>query len=532
VLRTNLRMVLTLLISSNLVVALPQALVAGQDNLKATTPIKYVVVIFQENESFDHYFGTYPYATNPPNESPFHARPLTPAVNGLNDGLLNNNPNGPTNAPFRLDPSQAYTCDQTHNYTPEQQAFDSGLMDKFPEFTGKACSGATYPSLAPYGTQIVMGYYDGNTVTALWSYAQYFAMSDNFHGSTFGPSAVGAVNLASGMTGNTDPAHTKDDSYGDLAFDVVNGTMVGDPDPWYEDCVSYDQTSLLGKNIGDLLNSQGVTWGWFQGGFTPSSRYVAGTGGMASTPAQCNTTTLRLDGTPEVAYAGYHNPFQFYATTNNQHHIPPASVWEVGHNGPANHIYDLTYFKQAAQHGNLPAVSFLKAARAQDGHPANSSPLDEQVFLVNTINMLQSLPEWNEMAVIIAWDDSDGWYDHAIGPIINQSATSADALTGTGACGTGSNSLAGIQARCGYGPRLPLVVVSPFARENFVDSTITDQSSITRFIEDNWELGRIGDGSFDAIAGTLTNMFDFSHARQEGLILNPSNGQLLYPNQH
>jgi len=119
-------------------------------------------------------------------------------------------------------------------------------------------------------------------------------------------------------------------------------------------------------------------------------------------------------------------------------------------------------------------VSFLKAARAQDGHPANSSPLDEQVFLVSTINFLQTLPQWNEMAVIIAWDDSDGWYDHVLGPIVNQSTSSADALSGAGACGTGANSLAGIQSRCGYGPRLPLVVVSPFAKENFVDGTITD----------------------------------------------------------
>ena len=118
----------------------------------------------------------------------------------------------------------------------------------------------------------------------------------------------------------------------------------------------------------------------------------------------------------------------------------------MGHNGPANHIYDLSYFWQAAITGNLPAVSFLKAARAQDGHPGNSSPLDEQVWLTETINKLQLLPDWDETAVIIAWDDSDGWYDHAIGPVMNQSATPADHLTGAGACGTGSNSLAGIRA--------------------------------------------------------------------------------------
>ena len=81
-------------------------------------------------------------------------------------------------------------------------------------------------------------------------------MGDNFHGSTFGPSAVGAINLASGMTGNV--GFREDDSYGDLASDVVNNTVVGDPDPWYEDCISYDQASLAGNNIGDLLNAKDV----------------------------------------------------------------------------------------------------------------------------------------------------------------------------------------------------------------------------------------------------------------------------------
>jgi phospholipase C len=508
-----------LLVVASLAVAVPVATAGDAAGRYVTkTPIKHVVIIFQENESFDHYFGTYPVAKNPRGESLFRPLPNTPSVNGLNRGLRIRNPNGTGAQPFRLDPSQNYTCDQTHDYTPEQQAFDAGLMDKFPQFTGKACSATTYPSLAQYGTSVVMGYYDGNTITALWNYAQYFAMSDNFHGSNFGPSAVGAINLASGMTGGVDLR--ADDSYGDLAYDVVGNTMIGDPDPWYEDCISYDHISFKGKNIGDLLDAKGISWGWFQGGFTPSAPYSPGN------PAQCNTTTNRLDGIPEVAYAGYHNPFQFYATTNNQHHIAPASVAEVGNDGPANHIYDLSYFWQAVAAGNLPAVTFLKAARAQDGHPANSSPLDEQFWIVNTINQLQQLPEWNETAVFIAWDDSDGWYDHVIGPIMNQSATSDDALTGEGACGTGADSLAGVQGRCGYGPRLPFLVVSQYSKKNFVGSSVLDQSSITRFIEDNWGLGRIGDGSFDTIAGDISALLDFTHRRDVRLILNPSTGEI------
>ena len=104
----------------------------------------------------------------------------------------------------------------------------------------------------------------------------------------------------------------------------------------------------------------------------------------------------------------------------------------MGHDGQANHQYDLTWFQKAAKAGHLPAVSYLKANRANDGHPSNSSPLDEQVFIVNVINFLQTLPEWEDTAVIIAWDDSDGWYDHVMPPIVNQSTSTADALTGAG----------------------------------------------------------------------------------------------------
>ena len=104
-----------------------------------------------------------------------------------------------------------------------------------------------------------------------------------------------------------------------------------------------------------------------------------------------------------------------------------------------------------------------------------------------------------------------------MGPIVNQSTSTADALTATGACGNGTDSaLPGAsaqhaQGRCGYGPRLPLLVISPWAKHNYVDHTLTDQTSILRFIEDNWLDGqRIGNGSFDAVAGTINGMFDFS----------------------
>jgi phospholipase C len=198
----------------------------------------------------------------------------------------------------------------------------------------------------------------------------------------------------------------------------------------------------------------------------------------------------------------------------------------IGKTDRANHQYNLSDFWDAAAKHSMPSISFLKAPRYQDGHANYSDPIDEQVFLVNTINKLQQLPEWNSTAVIIAYDDSDGWYDHVMPPIVSQSNDRRnDALLGsTGMCG---HARAGAyQGRCGYGPRLPLLVISPFAKVNFIDHQITDQTSILRFIEDNWNLGRIGNQSFDEKAGLLTNMFNFTSNRHfaNKLFLDPSTG--------
>jgi len=183
-----------------------------------TTPIAHLVVIYQENISFDHYFGTYPIASNPAGEPSFTPSPDTPSVNGLSGAILTGNPK--TTNPFRLDRSQAVTFDQNHDYTAEQQVYDGGILDRFVQFTGSTGSGCI-PNL-------VMGYYDGNTVTALWNYAQNFAMSDNSYGTTFGPSTPGALNLISGQTHGATPSN--------VPGAVAGGTVIGDPDPTYDDC--------------------------------------------------------------------------------------------------------------------------------------------------------------------------------------------------------------------------------------------------------------------------------------------------------
>jgi phospholipase C len=485
------------------------------EGYSTTTPIKHVVVIFQENVSFDHYFGTYPYANNPDSEPGFHADPQTPRVNNLlSSGLLTENPNSVQ--PFRLDRVQAVTCDQNHNYGPEQKSFNLGAMDKFPEFVGQGNSTAFPCADYGKGAGIVMGYYDGNTVTAMWNYAQRFAMSDNSFGTQFGPSTPGAVNLISGNTAGAivsggNPA-------GNIAGGASSGAIIGDPRPSGDDCNPTGKTYVSfpsgTTNVGDLLNAANITWGWFQGGF----RATSVSGGVAT----CAAASVGFAGST-ADYIPHHEPFQYYPETANPHHLPPSSNAAIGTSDQAKHQYDLQDFFTALADGRMPAVSFLKAKAAFDGHPGYSDPLDEQEFLVNTINRIEFSPFWRDTAIIIAYDDSDGWYDHVMDPIINQSQVTDDFLTGEGLCG--GNTASTTQGRCGYGPRMPLLVISPFARQNYVDHQVTDQSSILRFIEDNWSLGRIGNGSTDEKAGTLDGFFDFTSGRRAArLLLDPVTG--------
>jgi phospholipase C len=469
-----------------------------------------VVVIFQENVSFYHYFATYPIAANSsPNEPVFTAAANTPSVNGLSGTLLTHNPNSVQ--PFRLSRAQAVTCDQDHNYNDEQKAFNHGLMNKFVETVGV---GTASCDVGGHGAGIVMGYYDGNTVTALWNYAQNYAMSDNSYGTTFGPSTPGVLNLIAGQTHGA--AVTAGNASGNVG---AGGSVIGDPrpDPSLDDCTlapPRTYISMSGKNVGDLLNAQNVTWGFFQGGFRPTS---AAANGAA---AVCGSHHAGLAG-DTADYIPHHQGFQYYKQTSNPHHLPPSSTAAIGQTDQANHQYDLADFFTALSAGNMPAVSYLKAAGYQDGHAGYSDPLDEQTFLVNTINAIMQSPFWSSTAIVIAYDDSDGWYDHQMGPIVTQSTSGDDFLTDVGACGDGTT--AAYQGRCGYGPRLPLLVISPYAKVNYVDHTVTDQSSILRFIEDNWNLGRIGDNSTDAMAGSLMGMFNFG-ATAPAVLLDPAKG--------
>jgi phospholipase C len=519
---------------------------SSADTRPTATPIKHLVVIYDENISFDHYFATYPKAANPPREPAFTAAADTPWVSNLATAhLLTNNPNStnPANGagatdPFRLDRTQAATADQNHAYTPEQLAYDHGKADLFPRYTGEGEFGGK----GVLGTSgLVMGYFDGNTVTALWNYAQHFAMSDNAHGNTYGPSTPGALEVVAGQTnGEQFVVGSKTEATKPSVAYVDNGigglTMIQDLDPGYDLCSTRkNQVVMEGDNIGELLNDAGVTWGGFMGGFNLETKNANGTTGCArSTYSEVMKRAI-------ADYIPHHNWFQYYALTANPTHARPASLADVGysfaHDGipdPANHEYGLQDFYDAVKAGDFPAVSFIKLPGYQDGHAGYSNPLDEQAGIVNVVNFIERQTGWGDTAIIITYDDSDGWYDHGFSAPTNPSYDRvADQLDGPGRCGYGTP-LPGINGkpvngRCGLGPRLPFLVVSPWARSNYVSHAEIDQASVIRFIEDNWLGGeRLGEGSFDATAGSIMDMFDFTSTggKTAALRLDPATGEV------
>jgi phospholipase C len=460
-----------------------------------------------------------------------------------------------------------------------------------------------------------MDYYDGNTVTGLWNYAQHFAMSDNSYSTTFGPSSPGAINLVSGDTGNVDTQHmvnspsiaTPTSPNADLTPDGQGGySLTSDAQPYWDDCSTRDAVAMSGQNVGDTLNAAGLSWGWFQGGSRPTTSYgdaLAATGHpgqptstfipdefknagfQGSVPHSSNQglcdavhpVGAALGGTGQWGYKddyiAHHEPFNYYATTANPHHLTLptdssgndtiSALKQIGHDTQSyvngvpqfntpNHQYDTSDFDQlvsAIHKGDLPAtalpaVSFLKAPGYQDGHAAYSDPKDEQQFVAREINALERTPAWKNTAVIVAYDDSDGWYDHAYSGVTNPSLSPADNLTNTtftlptsGQCGPSpqtSAPLAGEQGRCGFGPRQPLLIVSPFAKQNYVDHNISNQASIINLVEYNWHLPPISGSADQVQAATnqtggvpfdLAGLFQFNNAGAPALILDPTTGQ-------
>ena len=277
-----------------------------------------------------------------------------------------------------------------------------------------------------------MDYYDGNTVTALWNYAQNYAMSDNNWDTTFGPSTPGALNLISGSTGG---GYAVDPTTGRRSTDPGSGqrpeqqrpghASTATSDPAYDDCSdSQPHLDQPARRHDRQEHRRPAQRQERHLGLVPG-RLRADRDQRGRLRGLRLRSTTNIGGNAVTDYSPHHNPFEYYKSTANPKHLPPSSEAAIGHTDQANHEYDLSDFYETLKDGNMPSVSFLKAAEYQDAHPGYSDPLDEQTFLVNTINQIEESKYWASTAIVITYDDSDGWYDHQAPLIVNGSNTSA-----------------------------------------------------------------------------------------------------------
>ncbi|HSS93633.1 MAG TPA: alkaline phosphatase family protein [Candidatus Dormibacteraeota bacterium] len=444
---------------------------------KTRSAIKHTIILYQENISFDHYFGTYGHGANgiPAGSTLTH-------TNGVQVW-------GPY-APTKLNSTQTRTCDVDHGYVDMIKMVNHGAMDQFLQFGNNKTVGSpsttcpTFESASPTPpgtnlTALANAYYTGTAgdpnspLQNYWSLASQYTLADNFFQGVYGPSTPGAQWLVA-ATNNTP----------------------GDPNPIGDVCNDYP-ASISPQNIPNLgaeATAEGTSWAWFQGGF-----------------GICTPTAVN-------GYSAHHNPFQYFTSTADLNH---AYAYDPNLSYPqANrHQRDLSVLYAALAETpvpgqtvvpKLPSISWVKAPQIDDGHPGYSGPALEDAFVGDLVAKLKASDYWKDTALFIAFDETGGWWDHVSPPDLGgHFATWIN----------GSPNLSGCQypgipgAPCGeagLGPRMPALVISRFARKGFVDHNLLNTASLAKWVEWNHRLPALGVwGNRDVTAGSLVNAFRF-----------------------
>jgi phospholipase C len=425
--------------------------VLASSEVKSVSPIKHTVVIFQENRTFDNYFGTYPYAEgfDPLNGTPKDVRNFKYTAGNVtkdaNGNVYNPDSSGNLIYPWHdAGKANIQETDVNHGYSAMISMVDGGKMDKFYQ--------VNHDSGKPTDTKdkglLAMSYFDYQDIPAYWQYAQHFALADNYFQPVYGPSTPGAFYLIAAQSGNGNETASNTNP---------NSQITGDPSPkngpFGGDSTNGLKYNLTYPNIGDELSAAKQTWAWYAGGWDAAK-------------ADPSSPEAKL-------YSPHHNPFQYFQN------------YEDGKYN--SNMKDYKNFTQDISSGNLPAVSFIKAGYGEDEHPGtgNQSTPSAEDFTVKTINQIMNSPYWKDTAIIVTYDEGGGFYDHIAPPTVNPNKD-------------------GLQ---GDGPRVPAFVISPYAKENYVSHVQYDHASILKFLEWNYKLPSLN--SKDSQANNLLDMFDF-----------------------
>ena len=410
--------------------------------------IQHVIIIMQENRSFDHYFGTYPGA---------HGIPMN--ANGVPTVCAPDPLTGVCMRPYHSPIPVNYGG--PHTNVDSAVDIDKGKMDGFvttAESGKQNCGNPNAPQCVGAALD-VMSYHTGRELPNYWTYAKHFVLQDNL----FEP--VGSYSL---------PAHlfmvSAWSAYCPIAGNPMACTsnIVG---PTSDPAGKYDWTDIT-----YLLHKKGITWKYYvEAGAEPDCK----SGEMECAP-----------GTQGSMMPGYWNPLPLFS--------------DVELDSELGNVVPFDQFYLDANNGTLPQVAWIVPNDANSEHPAN--PIQRgQAYVTGIINSIMQSPDWPHTVIFLSWDDWGGFYDHVNPPSVDVN---------------------------GYGIRVPGIVISPYAKQGFIDHQILSHDAYLKFIEDIFlggeRLDPATDGRRDArpdvredtrILGNLMNDFDFTQSPRAPLVL-------------
>ena len=487
-------------LASRLPRAVRAAAAAGPDLQGLRDNIDHIVVIFQENRSFDHYYGAY----QPPggaalanlldSEGQIDARftglqknsagvaygalPLPYQLPGFADAQLDNRP-------FQLAryiaPDANVPWDPSHHFFRMSAQIDHGKMDRFValalpgkhDFFGKELASDPVEMMLAQSTPsgAVLGFYTRQDLPFYHHLADEYVLFDHFFQAMTGGSTGNALYLAAARSAQwAKPPAAKIGSLDPPVFDRPydkNGILINDVAPLNGPTETYIGPLDLAPppdeqtypNIGDRLEGASLGWAWYNEGWNAVKPWALKTAfGPGDGSVVVDTPAL---------YVSHHNPFQYYPS------------WFA--NVKAGHIRDSSDFFEDLKSGRLPHVSFIKATGAHDEHPADSAPRWGEAWVMALLKALGDSPAWGKCAVIITYDEGGGFWDHLAPP-------SPDAY--------------------GCGTRIPALLISPWARHGYIDHRVADTTSVLALIEARFGLKPLQQR--DARAYNLLDGFDFT----------------------
>lgn len=449
--------------------------------------IEHIVVIYPENRSFDHLYGLFPGANGIASATPeqmmqvdHDGRPfavLPPVwMAGTREPDLRF-PRELPNRPFRIDappinlPPSVQVRNLVHRYYQNMEQIGDGRNNRFAAISDAG--------------GLVMGYYDGSQLP-MWAVASEFVLADNFFMGAFGGSFLNHLWLICACTarrpGSPPSALQGPPQFLDGEF-TPDGYAVNSAQPPYQpsgvppaaggdarfaDPARHPFRPQTLKTIGDTLSAKGVSWAWYAGGWK-----LALADGMQPASVTRRVIYTRRQGT--INFVAHHHPFNYFAR------------FAPGTADRERHLKDYDDFVAAIDAGTLPQVAFYKPYGDLNEHPGYTDVLSGDQHMADLIARIRRSPLWPKVAVIVTYDENGGWWDHVAPP-------------------RGE----GWSDRWGPGTRVPTIIVSPYARRAYVDSTAYDTTSIVKLITRRFGLEPLPGAR--AKMGDLVNAFDFSQA--------------------